>query len=128
MKTPYIVALAVGIPFSMAVAGVAAHHVEVERTAKGAIDHWSESSCNNRFFGTDCRDGRNGMKFAHFKSGEVVDISALVDDAQKDALIRAWADSKGEKTFEAGYKKSLVDILVPSKNKAYYAVTFKPAP
>ena len=128
MKTPYIVALAVGIPFSMAVAGVAASHVDVERTAKGPVNSWSSASCNNSFYRTACKDGQVEKKYAHFKSGEVVDISALVDSAKLDDMIQKWSDSKGAQEFEAQYKKKLVDILVPSAHDAGYAVKFKPVP
>jgi len=43
-------------------------------------------------------------------------------------MIQKWGASKGAQEFEAQYKKTLVDILVPSKQDAFYAVKFKPVP
>lgn len=127
MKTPQIVALAIGIPFSMAVAGVAAHHIDVERVEKGAVHSWSRSSCNNAFFCTECKDGQTELRYIHMKSGTVADISAQTDTSKMEEMIEKWGASKGQQEFEVRYKKSLADMIV-SPNGAYYAISIKPAP
>lgn len=127
MKTPYIVALAVGIPFSMAVAGVAVHHIEQERVEKGQALSWSRSSCNNEFFRTACKDGQTELRYIHMRSGTVVDISAQADTPKMEEMIEKWGASQGKQEFEVRYKKSLADSIV-SPNRAYYAISIKPAP